>query len=60
MDVFALSLRLKEEGGAAVKAAVESLGRSFKDSEKNATALDDAEVGVGRLVGVAVGLALGN
>ena len=42
MDVFALSLKLKEEGGAAVKAAVESLGRSFKDSEKNATALDDA------------------
>lgn len=42
MDVFALSLRLKEEGGAAVKAAVESLGRSFKESEKNATALDDA------------------
>lgn len=42
MDVFALNLRLKEEGGAAVKAAVESLGRSFKESEKNATALDDA------------------
>jgi hypothetical protein len=42
VDVFALSLKLKEEGGAAVKAAVESLGRSFKESEKNATALDDA------------------
>ena len=42
MDVFALSLKLKEEGGAAVKAAVDSLNRSFKDTEKNATALDDA------------------
>lgn len=42
MDVFALTLRLKEEGAATVKAATDKLGRSFTDTAKTADKLDGA------------------
>jgi hypothetical protein len=46
MDVFALTMRLKEEGAAQVKASVDKLNRSFKDAETNATSLDRAFSGL--------------
>jgi len=42
VDVFALTLRLKEEGAATVKAATDKLGRSFTDTAKTADKLDGA------------------
>jgi tape measure domain-containing protein len=42
VDVFALTLRLKEEGAATVKAATDKLGRSFNDASKSATNFDGA------------------
>jgi hypothetical protein len=40
MDVFALSLQLKEEGAATVKAAIDKLNRSFDDGVKKGQAYD--------------------
>jgi hypothetical protein len=42
MDVFALILRLKEEGAAAVKSATDQLKKSFDNTSKSATGLDKA------------------
>ena len=43
-DVFAMSMRLKEEGAAQVKAAIDKLGRSF-DNATGKAQLYDATVG---------------
>lgn len=42
MDVFSLVMRLKEEGAAQVKASVDNLNRSFDESTRKATAMDEA------------------
>ena len=47
-DVFAMSMRLKEEGAAQVKAAIDKLGRSFTEATANAKSLD---TGLGKLKG---------
>jgi hypothetical protein len=58
MDVFALSMRLKEEGAAAVKSAVDKLRKSFEDTSKSATSLDKSTTnlskGLKALLGAAV------
>jgi hypothetical protein len=56
MDVFALSLQLKEEGAATVKAAMEKLGKEFDAAKKDATGLDDS---LGKLKKGLAGLAAG-
>lgn len=54
MDVFALNLRLKEEGASSVDAAVKKLRRSFDDAGKGASNLDKAFAGLkGKLIGLA-------
>jgi hypothetical protein len=40
VDVFALTMRLKEEGAAQVKASVDRLGQSFDDSQAKAKGYD--------------------
>lgn len=40
-DVFAMSMRLKEEGAAQVKAAIDKLGRAFTDATKKSSRLDN-------------------
>jgi hypothetical protein len=40
MDVFALTMRLKEEGAAQVKAAIDKLERSFDGATGKAKAYD--------------------
>lgn len=60
MDVFALTMRLKEEGAAQVKASVDKLNRSFKDAETNATSFDRAFSGLQtQLKGLATVAAVG-
>lgn len=60
MDVFALTMRLKEEGAAQVKASVDKLNRSFTDATGKAKAYD---MTIGSLkdsfAGLASGMALG-
>lgn len=46
MDVFSLVMRLKEEGAAQVKASVDKLNRSFDESSRKATAMDEAIAGL--------------
>jgi hypothetical protein len=58
MDVFALSMRLKEEGAAAVKAAVDQLKKSFDGASAGASNLDKKSSDLGsslkKLLGAAV------
>ena len=42
MDVFALTMRLKEEGAAQVKAAIDKMERSFDGAAKKSSLLDTA------------------
>lgn len=42
MDVFALTMRLKEEGAAQVKSAVDKMGRSLTDATGKSSLLDTA------------------
>jgi hypothetical protein len=56
MDVFALSLQLKEEGAATVKAAIEKLGKEFDAAKKDANSLDDS---LGKLKKGLMGFAAG-
>lgn len=60
MDVFALTMRLKEEGAAQVKASVDKLNRSFTEASGKAKAYD---MTIGSLknsfAGLASGMALG-
>jgi hypothetical protein len=60
MDVFALTMRLKEEGAAQVKASVDKLNRSFDEASGKAKAYD---MTIGSLKdsfsGLAAGFALG-
>jgi hypothetical protein len=42
MDVFALTMRLKEEGAAQVKSAVDKMGRSLTDATGKSSLLDKA------------------
>ena len=44
MDVFALTMRLKEEGAATVKASMDKLGRSFAGATTSATKMDSATI----------------
>lgn len=56
MDVFALNLRLKEEGAATVKAAIDKLNRSFDEASGRAKAYD---MTIGSLKETAMSLASG-
>lgn len=42
MDIFALTMRLKEEGAAQVKSAVDKMGRSLTDATGKSSLLDTA------------------
>ena len=54
MDVFALNLRLKEEGAASVETAVKKLKGSFDQAAKGAGGLDGALAGLkSKLIGLA-------
>ena len=44
MDVFALTMRLKEEGAATLKASMDKLGRSFAGATTSATKMDSATI----------------
>lgn len=60
MDVFALTLRLKEEGASAVRAATDALGRSAKVVSKELNALDKSSSQLGNtLKGLAAGITAG-
>jgi hypothetical protein len=55
MDVFALSLRLKEEGAATVKAATDKLRGSFDSAAKSADGLDRSSNNLKRTLGALAG-----
>lgn len=56
MDVFSLTMRLKEEGAAQVKASVDKLNKSFDDASNKAKLYDSA---IGSLKNAFAGLAAG-
>lgn len=60
MDVFALTMRLKEEGAATVATAVEKMRRSLDGAEKDAKKLDGTFGDLkGTLQGLAAGFSIG-
>lgn len=63
MDVFALTMRLKEEGAATVEAAMDKMRRSMNSAKKEANGLDGAFGSLknamqGLVAGLSVGLVL--